>query len=145
MTNRLLLTLILAVATGDLPATESGGDANGARIFLDDRAGTLVLDLAPIDLPANTPHHALAQPPVATLEIPENGFIYAFRVQVVDSAGHALPDELIHHFNLIDPDHRELFLPISRRLLAAARGTRSEEHTSELQSLAYLVCRLLLE
>src|SRR5687767_15559071 len=28
--------------------------------------------------------------------------------------------------------------------LAASRG-RSEEHTSELQSLAYLVCRLLLE
>src|SRR5205823_15121352 len=25
------------------------------------------------------------------------------------------------------------------------RGFRSEEHTSELQSLAYLVCRLLLE
>src|SRR6478609_11454461 len=28
---------------------------------------------------------------------------------------------------------------------AGARGRRSEEHTSELQSLAYLVCRLLLE
>src|SRR2546425_9423918 len=27
----------------------------------------------------------------------------------------------------------------------AARAARSEEHTSELQSLAYLVCRLLLE
>src|SRR2546425_4174991 len=27
----------------------------------------------------------------------------------------------------------------------AQRGNRSEEHTSELQSLAYLVCRLLLE
>src|SRR2546425_7846990 len=27
----------------------------------------------------------------------------------------------------------------------AVRGVRSEEHTSELQSLAYLVCRLLLE
>src|SRR2546425_1419654 len=26
-----------------------------------------------------------------------------------------------------------------------SRGRRSEEHTSELQSLAYLVCRLLLE
>src|SRR2546425_9403853 len=26
-----------------------------------------------------------------------------------------------------------------------ASGRRSEEHTSELQSLAYLVCRLLLE
>src|SRR2546425_7756265 len=29
--------------------------------------------------------------------------------------------------------------------LPAAPGPRSEEHTSELQSLAYLVCRLLLE
>src|SRR5205823_10824968 len=28
---------------------------------------------------------------------------------------------------------------------SVAGGTRSEEHTSELQSLAYLVCRLLLE
>src|SRR5687767_15503338 len=28
---------------------------------------------------------------------------------------------------------------------AAMPGMRSEEHTSELQSLAYLVCRLLLE
>src|SRR5229473_6577976 len=28
---------------------------------------------------------------------------------------------------------------------AGTHGSRSEEHTSELQSLAYLVCRLLLE
>src|SRR2546425_7324357 len=31
------------------------------------------------------------------------------------------------------------------RVVARQRGVRSEEHTSELQSLAYLVCRLLLE
>src|SRR2546423_12706712 len=30
-------------------------------------------------------------------------------------------------------------------LLRRAEKSRSEEHTSELQSLAYLVCRLLLE
>src|SRR2546425_8669189 len=30
-------------------------------------------------------------------------------------------------------------------VLAMISGLRSEEHTSELQSLAYLVCRLLLE
>src|SRR2546425_2784445 len=33
----------------------------------------------------------------------------------------------------------------SLRSVAAGSGRRSEEHTSELQSLAYLVCRLLLE
>src|SRR5262245_64713490 len=32
-----------------------------------------------------------------------------------------------------------------RRDLADAQGKRSEEHTSELQSLRHLVCRLLLE
>src|SRR3989441_8830037 len=32
-----------------------------------------------------------------------------------------------------------------RVLLRGAQHGRSEEHTSELQSLAYLVCRLLLE
>src|SRR2546425_6337361 len=31
------------------------------------------------------------------------------------------------------------------RPIKASRTSRSEEHTSELQSLAYLVCRLLLE
>src|SRR5687767_15468434 len=31
------------------------------------------------------------------------------------------------------------------RRVADRRRARSEEHTSELQSLAYLVCRLLLE
>src|SRR2546425_8405619 len=33
----------------------------------------------------------------------------------------------------------------STRDWGSCRVTRSEEHTSELQSLAYLVCRLLLE
>src|SRR5438034_8653581 len=46
-------------------------------------------------------------------------------------------------------------MPVTRRLwapitfvtiaLAACKGTRSEEHTSELQSHSDLVCRLLLE
>src|SRR5687767_15660858 len=33
----------------------------------------------------------------------------------------------------------------SRSIVENSPGLRSEEHTSELQSLAYLVCRLLLE
>src|SRR2546425_2673936 len=35
--------------------------------------------------------------------------------------------------------------PVERVAEGACQGGRSEEHTSELQSLAYLVCRLLLE
>src|SRR2546425_8632971 len=45
------------------------------------------------------------------------------------------------------PNLRAHFQALCSRGLARGRpGTRrSEEHTSELQSLAYLVCRLLLE
>src|SRR5437762_13188776 len=35
--------------------------------------------------------------------------------------------------------------PYAPRRIALLRATRSEEHTSELQSPMYLVCRLLLE
>src|SRR2546425_8683009 len=42
--------------------------------------------------------------------------------------------EVMHDLLAVDP-----------RIEPAVDGKRSEEHTSELQSLAYLVCRLLLE
>src|SRR2546425_3919313 len=46
-----------------------------------------------------------------------------------------------------DPRHRRHERQELRRRQPDTRGgvDRSEEHTSELQSLAYLVCRLLLE
>src|SRR2546425_8575601 len=42
-------------------------------------------------------------------------------------------------------NQRSLLPSPLRETAAAAIMARSEEHTSELQSLAYLVCRLLLE
>src|SRR5258707_7639746 len=54
---------------------------------------------------------------------------------LVDAAKKGLPGE--HHF-FISFDTRAPGVRISERL-------RSEEHTSELQSRQYLVCRLLLE
>src|SRR5262245_63563320 len=38
-----------------------------------------------------------------------------------------------------------LALPVARRRDPRVHAARSEEHTSELQSLRHLVCRLLLE
>src|SRR3989441_6005735 len=45
---------------------------------------------------------------------------------------------------LLDRERRQARRAVSHRR-AAPLSHRSEEHTSELQSLAYLVCRLLLE
>src|SRR5687767_15472906 len=58
----------------------------------------------------------------------------------------ARPAHRAHGAVRLDP-HRADHAGAGRavRLRARGEGGRSEEHTSELQSLAYLVCRLLLE
>src|SRR2546425_6581695 len=48
--------------------------------------------------------------------------------------------DLLQHVDQVTPEVRRVISQATRELLL-----RSEEHTSELQSLAYLVCRLLLE
>src|SRR3712207_8593651 len=47
-------------------------------------------------------------------------------------------------FDLVPPDYRAHEV-LRRYPVLLARFARSEEHTSELQSRQYLVCRLLLE
>jgi hypothetical protein len=88
-----------------------------------EREGRLVVDLRSVNLPAHAMHHMVLQPPVSRIEVPSGGAVYGFRVEVVDSAGRELPKSLIHHFNVIDPEARELFVPISHRLLAAGTET----------------------
>src|SRR3712207_8965757 len=58
---------------------------------------------------------------------------------VVVDVGHAAAGHQPH-----PPDVREVAGVLSG-VVVGDRGLRSEEHTSELQSRQYLVCRLLLE
>ena len=118
----IVLSAALVVALG-ATSGPARPDPSGARAVVDPAKGEMFIDLAPVDLPAHASHHEVVQPPVAMLELPASGSVYAFRVAMVDSAGRELPSVLIHHFNLIDPDHRELFLPISRRMIAAGKET----------------------
>src|SRR5262245_25900020 len=61
-------------------------------------------------------------------------------------------DEIVHHPAILDavedvigPDIRLFHLSVWPKNAGDAAYVRSEEHTSELQSLRHLVCRLLLE
>jgi hypothetical protein len=83
----------------------------------------LVLSLGPIDLPAHSTHHDIEQLPVQEGRIPFDMTVDAYRVEAVDRKGNPVPQDVIHHFNLLDPTDRELFLPIMRRVFAASHET----------------------
>src|SRR2546425_6347254 len=54
-------------------------------------------------------------------------------------------DEVVGEFTNAEVDRMLNTARFEERDAEERRKVRSEEHTSELQSLAYLVCRLLLE
>src|SRR5438876_9518211 len=98
------LGCILALGTLGGPAPRPA-DA-GARMIADARRGAMIIELAPVDLPAHASHHEVAQPPVAILQVPAGGWLYGFHVAVVDAVGRLLTPEFVHHFHMISPVSR---------------------------------------
>jgi len=83
-----------------------------------------VIELPPVDLPAATPgHDTMVGLPLCHVLVPVSASLHSARVEVVDETGRVLPPDVLHHFNLSDPEHRELFLPIGLHLLAASKET----------------------
>src|SRR2546425_5246460 len=76
---------------------------------------------------------------IYTLSLHDALPIYSM-VMMADSTAQytPIPSQLYVYVDNVDDAYR-------RAMKAGGTSERSEEHTSELQSLAYLVCRLLLE
>ncbi len=135
----LLQAQLLAQAPGNTPADWLRA-LPAARVTVDADRHEIVIETSPVDVPmppmdmehmdqggahGHMPHeaHAPVYPPVMGVDFPVSGWISGFRIELVDAQGHRVPDALLHHYNLIDPNHRELFLPISRRMIAAGSET----------------------
>src|SRR5439155_359559 len=87
-------------------------------------AHQLVIQLPPVDVPgAGRGGEAMVGLPLCQVLVPVDASLHSSRVEVVDGSGRLLPGGMLHHFNLSDPEHRELFLPIGLHLLAASRET----------------------
>lgn len=80
-------------------------------------------DIGPVDLPVGMAHLRL---PIQMAEFPVDGWIHGFEIEMIDEQGNALPLDLLHHVNFIDPDKRELFSSTARRIMAAGRETNRE-------------------
>lgn len=128
MTHLLLFAPALLGAPAVDTVLPNPSSLPAAGVTLDPGRREIVFELPGIPLPPHTGHHGGGGgfPPVVKAVMPVHASIYGFRVEVVDAQGRDLPADLIHHFNLIDPENRELFLPISRRVLAAGKETGSQ-------------------
>ncbi len=109
------------------PALPGGGDL--VRVENDPSERAVDFVVGPLDLPATMGHLRL---PIQVAEIPVDGWLHGFEATMEDGAGNAIPMDLLHHVNFIDPDKRDLFAPIARRVLAAGRETREKKLPSVL-------------
>src|SRR5215218_7187464 len=125
-----LMVAVLLGSTAGASATAQIGDHrhHGAapstatlRTFED--RGDLVFELGPIRLPANAMHDDISQPPPLTVLAGAEGWAHGYTIELIDSAGRAVPQKVVHHVNVIAPQKRELFSEIMLRLAAAGSET----------------------
>lgn len=113
-----------AATVMDRPAPPAGTDWTAlpaAVVTADTRKAEITIELPPVDLPAGGAGHHGIEVPASVGSFPVGGAIFGFRAEAVDAGGRILPADVIHHFNVMDPEDRELFLPIARRLLAIGK------------------------
>ncbi len=126
--NILRIALIGIAAVG-LAVTTSAQEPT-VRLEADVEKEEFVVVIGPVSLPAGGAHehgaHGAVFPPVQTVRFPFDAYLYGFEYEVVDGTGRSLPYGVLHHMNHIDPDRRELFLPISQRIVAVGMETGSQ-------------------
>lgn len=85
---------------------------------------TLILSLAPVDIPAGADHLGGAQPAPRSVLVPESGWVHGFSLRLTDAGGDTVPMSVVHHVQLLVPGARELFMPLALRMVAAGPETR---------------------
>ena len=69
--------------------------------------------------------HGMVDDAVFPFDWPVDGWVRGYRLELTDSAGHALDREMIHHTGLANFDRRMLLYPEIERLLGAGKETES--------------------
>lgn len=119
----LLVSMAVALFAATAPQAAFAQERATLRVLDDAENGSLLVEVGPVDLPARTMHGGIEQPEAQRAAIPIAGWIQGFRVSLVDGEGRPVPQEVLHHVNVISPGDRELFSNIMLRLAAAGKET----------------------
>lgn len=83
----------------------------------------VVLTYGPFDVPAHSGSLMDGATAMERFRWPLDTWIRGFQIAVLDSGGRPLSRRLVHHFNLVDFDRRELAYPIVERLVGGGQET----------------------
>ena len=111
-----LLALLAMLAAGTAAAQQTG-----TRTTL--VANDLVVRLGPVMLMAHADHGSVDQLALQTFQVPVGGWLRGYRAEVVDEAGHPLPQELLHHAELVDLERRDLLRTALNRVVSVGKET----------------------
>lgn len=123
------IAIVFALVAGTARAQDHAHMHGAAAVTQDTRLTVaqtddwLTLEYGPIILPANTSHHDLPQPPTRAIALTADGWMSGYTVELVDTAGQAIPRRLLHHVNVIAARQRELFSEAMLRVAAAGPET----------------------
>jgi len=113
-----LLAAGLAVPLALAPAP-AAAQQPGMTIRDDAARKEMVIEVGPVDLPGG----AHRQLPAFHGQVPIDGWVHGYRIEIVDAAGREVPRRTLHHVNVITPAQRELFSQIMLRVAAAGQET----------------------
>jgi hypothetical protein len=78
---------------------------------IDAASRTTVLRIGPMNLPANTDHMKMPQPPDLTWQIPADEWLLAYTPRLVDANGGAVPGRVLHHVAFWNENRSDFLCP----------------------------------
>ena len=78
---------------------------------VDDATHTVTLRVGPMNLPANTDHMKMPQPPDLLWAIPFDGWLLGYTPRLVDAEGNSVPGRVLHHVAFWNQNRPDFLCP----------------------------------
>lgn len=83
---------------------------------------TITVRIGPMNLPANTSHMKMPQPPDLEWPIPIDGWLLAYSPKLVDANGNAVPGRVLHHSAFWNENRADFLCPNKEEHIFGAGG-----------------------
>src|SRR5438477_916106 len=101
------------------PATAAGVTLDASSTA---SSHTITLRIGPMNLPANTSHMKMPQPPDLVWTIPITGWLLAYHPKLIDSAGNSVPGAVLHHVAFWNENRSDFLCPNKEEHIFGAGG-----------------------